>query len=207
MFSLSTVLISNFDSLIRSNPPIRRKTSLVSFTLQAPAANLKNLEPFFLWRFKLFHTEFERRAFDWNSPPIAKSWFPKAWLVCQRGLFPMGETSLVNFIPMRPLRGWWMLLYSNFPPSLLSPRRRSCSSKRSMEKPWPPKAGKSTILWLHFWFLLKTSTSPLDEKIKATAGAQMKVLGAWDRLWQEAKKGEKEKLFFWCLKKLRKSFS
>jgi hypothetical protein len=51
-----------------------------------------------------------------------------------------------------------------------------------MERPWPPKLGKSTILWLHFWFLLKTSTSPEDEKMAATAGAHTKVLGAWDRL-------------------------
>ena len=113
--------------------------------------------------------------------------------MCQRGLLPIGETSVENFIPRRPLRGWWMLLYANFPPSLLSPSTTSCSSKRSMERPSPPKLGKSTILWLHFWFLLKTSTSPLDEKIKATAGAQMKVLGAWDRLRQEAKKSNQEK--------------
>ena len=74
-------------------------------------------------------------------------------------------------------------LLLNFPFILLTPKRTSCSSRRSMERPWPPKVGNSSkIFWLHFLFLLKTSTSPLDEKIAATAGAHTKVLGAWDRL-------------------------
>ena len=88
MFNLNTMFISTLDPMTRSNPAIKRKTSFSTFTLHAPIANLENLEPFCQRRFNPFHTVFESLALDWNSPPTERSWFPKAWLVCQRGLLP-----------------------------------------------------------------------------------------------------------------------
>ena len=190
--SLRTELIATCDPLlIRSRPPIKRNSSLATFTWQDPTLlDPLNCVPLRQWRFNPFQTVLKSWALVPNSPPSAMRWFPLTKVVCQRGMLLLGDFSVENFIPRRPLRGWWTLLYLNDPndpndSSFLSPRRTSCSSKRSTDWPIPPKFWNSTIFLLHFLSSLKTSTSPEDENNNATAGAHLKVLGAWNRLKQE----------------------